>query len=373
MSKSLKAETRFKGDPVILILVIFLSVISLYAVSSSSDHLTSQLMHLGICFGAMFVFYKIDYRYLSGFSFFFLIIAFVLMVFTLLYGEKRRAIAIFGQNIQTFYLIGFLVVFYVAKFLASRMNRGEELTIKEMAALFAVIGIFCGGIAIANLSTALILFFTCTVVLFIANVKMKYLVILVTAFAIGGITFLSLDIGRSGTGKNRVAYYMSVVKGEQKQQAVSREMTDYGRQMTLAKAAIARSTWIPAGPGQGVIKKTLAQKDTDFVYSTVVEEVGIVGGVIIILLYLILFFRTMQIARKSDGFFGRVLAVGIGFWFTCQALVHIGVNCELLPATGQTLPLISRGGASLLFSGMMIGILLNISKNKALESEKFSF
>lgn len=362
MMKERQIESRFQfgGDKIVLILTIFFSIISLYAVSSSSDHVGSQLFHLSLCFAAIFVFYKIDYRTLSGFSFIFLIGAFILLVFTLLSEGKRRSISFLGFEIQTFYLIGFLVVFYISKFVAVRMNKEEELTTKDILTIFVIMGIFCGGMALANFSTALLLFLTCFTVLFVANVRVKYLLALLAVCLIGGVSVLVFDIGRGDTGSNRIAYFFTSKKSGG---TIDKATADYGRQMILAKAAISRSTWIPAGPGQGVIKKSLAQKDTDYVYATVVEEIGIIGGIVIILFYLILFYRAMKIAQRSDGYFGRLLAVGIGFWFTCQALVHIGVNCELLPATGQTLPLISRGGASLLFSGMMIGMLLNISKN----------
>lgn len=355
----------FRGDPAILIVVIFLSLLSILAVFTSTGRIGPQLINFAICFGAMFLFYKIDYRTLSAFSFIFLLFGLALMMVTLVAGDdKRRAIVLFGQEFQTFYFIGFLVIFYIAKFMASRINKEEELTSKEMAVLFSVVILFCAGFAMSNFSTAILLFVSCLVVLFVANMKIKHIALLVGICMLGGAVYTLSPFGRAETIRNRIAYFFTGSKKEKENTAEAAIVADYGRQITLAKAAIARSAWLPAGPGQGVIKAKLPQRDTDYVFATVVEELGIVGGVIIILLYLILFFRTMQIALRSDGFFGRVLAIGIGFWLTCQALVHIGVNCALLPSTGQTLPFISRGGASLLFSGIMIGILLNISKNR---------
>ncbi len=364
MFKKLIGKINFKGDLIVLVVTIILSLISLYAVYSSTGKILIQLFHVALCFIGIYVFYKIDYRNLSQFSFLLLIIAFVLMIITLLTGEKGRAIEIFGQNFQTFYFIGFFVVFYISKFLALRLNKDEQLTSKEVLFLFLVIGLFCGGMALANLSTAIILFFTSLVVLFIGNVKFKYIFLFVFICMIGGIGILFLNIGRGDTAKNRLSYYFSSEKKDDKQ-PLDKATADYGRQMILAKAAISRSGLMPAGPGQGVIKKSLAQKDTDYIYSTVVEEVGIIVGIAILFAYLIFFYRSWMIARHSEGPFGMLLAIGIGFWFTCQALVHIGVNCELLPATGQTLPFISRGGASMLFSGIIVGTLLNISKNTA--------
>jgi cell division protein FtsW len=309
----------------------------------------------------MFIFYKIDYQKLSRFSFFLLIGAFILLILTLTSPDPdHRALVIGKMKIQTFYFVGFLVIFFIAKYIASRANKGEELSLKEFAVLVGILSIFCVAIFIGNFSTALILFVTAIVVFFVSNIKGKYLAGVILLFVLAGMLVMNTERGRAATVRGRFDYYMAVKTNKE----ITPELADYGRQMALAKAAIARSAWTPAGPGHGIIKKKMSENDTDFVYVTVVEETGIIIGVLIILLYLILFFRTMQIARRSEGYFGRILAVGIGFWITCQALVHIGVNCELIPATGQTLPLISKGGASLLFSGIIIGMLLNISKNK---------
>ena len=122
--------------------------------------------------------------------------------------------------------------------------------------------------------------------------------------------------------------------------------------------------------GKGVIKNRLPEKETDYAYASLFEETGIVVGVAILFAYLIFFYRSRKIAKEATGAFGRLLAFGIGFWITCQALVHIGVNCELLPTTGQTLPFVSSGGASLFVTGCAIGMLLNIGKVSAEENEK---
>ena len=166
-------------------------------------------------------------------------------------------------------------------------------------------------------------------------------------------------IGRMATFINRWEYY------------ITKDNSDgYGDQMILARAAIARSGFNPAGPGKGVIKNRLPEKETDYAYASLFEETGIVVGVLVLLSYLIIFYRARKIAKEATGTFGRLLAFGIGFWFTCQALVHIGVNCELLPTTGQTLPFISSGGASLFVSGCAMGMLLNIGKVSFLEGQK---
>jgi cell division protein FtsW len=165
--------------------------------------------------------------------------------------------------------------------------------------------------------------------------------------------------GRMGTFINRLEYYFT-----------KDNSNGYGDQMILARTAIARSGFSPAGPGKGVIKNRLPEKETDYAFASLFEETGIVVGVAILFAYLIIFYRARKIAKEATGAFGRLLAYGIGFWITCQALVHIGVNCELLPTTGQTLPFVSSGGASLFVSGCAVGMLLNIGKVSAEEKDK---
>ena len=220
-----------------------------------------------------------------------------------------------------------------------------------------------------NMSTAIILFITGIVIFFVGGFKLKEIssmigiVAAILLLAVIVVANLSDDkkakIGRMATFINRWEYY------------ITKDNTDgYGDQMILARSAIARSGFNPAGPGKGVIKNRLPEKETDYAFASLFEETGIVVGVLVLLSYLIIFYRARKIAKEATGTFGRLLAFGIGFWFTCQALVHIGVNCELLPTTGQTLPFISSGGASLFVSGCAMGMLLNIGKVSYLESQK---
>ena len=112
------------------------------------------------------------------------------------------------------------------------------------------------------------------------------------------------------------------------------------------------------------------ENSTDYAYASLFEETGLVVGLFIIFIYLTIFYRAWHIARNSRSAMGSLLAFGIGFWMTCQAFVHIGVNCELLPATGQTLPFISTGGASLFVSGCALGMLLSVSRINEEEKNK---
>ncbi len=357
---AIQEKIKFKGDPIILFITIILSLISLYAVYSSTGNITSHFFHLVICYVLMFLTYRIDYKLLSAFSQLFIIIAGILLILTITTGgEDNRGISLGFMEFQTFYLIGFLVIFFISKYIGSILNKEEELSKKNSYVLIGIILFFCGGIATTNISTAIILLATSTIVLFIGTIRLKYILCLLSVVILGGTLFLYTGFGRGETFKGRVQFYLTEDNSK-----------GYGDQIILAKAAIARSGFKPTGPGQGVIKNALPEKETDYVYATVFEETGILVGFWILFSYLILFTRAWKISRDNEGAFAKLLAIGIGFWFSCQGLVHIAVNTELFPATGQTLPFISRGGSSLFTSGIMIGVLLNISKNRKSNPKK---
>jgi cell division protein FtsW len=280
-----------------------------------------------------------------------------------------RGVTIFGRDVQTFYFIGFLIIFYISNYIARQYHNHGELTRTNVRYLFLLLSGFCAGIALLNMSTAIILFITGLVIFFVGGFKIRDIsgmVGIVSAVLIVAVIVVAnmsddkkAHIGRMATFINRWEYY------------ITKDNSDgYGDQMILARSAIARSGFNPAGPGKGVIKNRLPEKETDYAFASLFEETGIVVGVAILFAYLIIFYRARKIAKEATGTFGRLLAFGIGFWFTCQALVHIGVNCELLPTTGQTLPFISSGGASLFVSGCAMGMLLNIGKVSYLESQK---
>lgn len=357
-SKNKASFFHFRGDKITLIIVIALTCISIIAVfSATGKEVLGHLVHIFVCYLGLMVVYFIDYRKASRFSTLALLAAIVLIIVTLL-SDAVRGVRVAGVTIQTFYLIGFLYIFFIAKYLAVRINHNLPLGIKEMIVLFGTLFFFCGLMAIINMSTAIILFITGLVIFYVGNVKIRYILgAVVCASLIVGLA-LNTGIGRMETFKNRWNYY------------ITHDNTNgYGDQMILSKAAIARSGLHPTGPGHGVIKYRLPQNETDYVFASLFEETGLIVGLFVIFCYLVLIYRARIISREASGAFGTLLAFGIGFWFTCQAFVHIGVNCELLPATGQTLPFISSGGASLFISGCAVGILLNISKVNAIVKE----
>lgn len=356
----------FRGDKIILLVMAILSIISLLAVATSTNQFLTHLLYMLLCWGFVILFYKIDYKVLSRFAYPALFLAFMLLILTLFTGsDKQRSIQIGNFSFQTFFLIGFVVIFFLSKYIAMNLNEKDELSWKDLVVILSVLVFFCGLMVKSNFSTAFLLGFTSLIVLYIGKIPFKYLAAILGIATIGLTIIFATPFGqkitRTSTGIQRIMRHPLATNFDKNPK--TQEEREGVRQLILSQAAIARNSFAPAGPGQGVIKRSLDQRDTDFVFATVVEEFGIYVGGFLIMLYLILFFRSIIIAKNSEGPFGQLLAVGIGSWITCQALVHIGVNCGLVPATGQTLPFISRGGSSLIVTGIMLGILLNISRN----------
>ncbi len=366
-----KARFRFKGDLTILILVGLLSVISIIVVySTGGNKVLHHLVHLVFCYAGLFVFYFLDYRKLvSNFAFFGMLLAAFLLIVTCL-SKAVRGVTLFGHDVQTFYLIGLLVIIFLTNYIGRRYNSGQiELTSKQMNYCMAWLLVFCAGIAALNMSTAIILFATGIVIFYTGNFKLSRLAALMAlVVVVVGLLALvvmhgaddgSSKIGRMGTFVNRLEYYFT-----------KENENGYGDQMILARTAIARSGLSPAGPGKGVIKNRLPENDTDYAYASLFEETGLGVGILVLVIYMMIFYRSWKVSRETKNAMGALLSFGLGFWFTCQALVHIGVNCELLPATGQTLPFISSGGASLFVSGCAMGLLLSVSRKNLEDNAK---
>lgn len=369
MNPEIKGKLKqFKGDKIIVILVVLLSLISILLVySTEGKRVLSHIVHLLFCYVGLGVCYMFNYRkVVANFSMLGLLLAVVLLIWTL--GSSAvRGVTLFGIDLQTFYFIGFLIILFISNYIGRRYDLGQtELDAKEMRYVSLILLAFCGGIAMLNMSTAIILFLTGIAMFFVGNFKWKNIFALIGLVSVVVIVAMLLvtsgklnNVGRISTFVNRWEYYFT-----------HENVDGYGDQMILSRAAIARSGLQPTGPGRGVIKYRLPENSTDYAYASLFEETGLIVGLIIIFFYMTIFYRSWQIARQSKSATGSLLAFGIGFWMTCQAFVHIGVNCELLPATGQTLPFISTGGASLFVSGCAMGVLLNVSKMNVIESHQ---
>jgi cell division protein FtsW len=363
----------FQGDGVIWGVIIALSLISLLAVYSATGTLAYKyqhgntsyyiLKHLTYMFiGLMitFVSHHIPYQFYSRLSQLFLLLCIPLLLVTLLFGrnlnEASRWLTLpgIGLTIQTSDFAKLALIMYLARLLSLKQAEIKDLK-KAFLPLLMPIAVVCVLILPANFSTAAILFFTCLVLMFIGRVNVKQILALV---GIGivlqglfiGISLLTKHVGRINVWQHRIENFVS---GESEDNFQSEQ----------AKIAIATGGILGKGPGNSTQRNFLPHPYSDFIYAIIVEEYGLAGGLIIMFLYLWLLFRAGTIVRKSDRTFPAFLAIGLTVILVFQAMINMAVAVNLFPVTGQTLPLVSMGGSSQLFTSFSLGVILSVSRS----------
>lgn len=361
------AYNNLKGDPVIWFIVFLLSMLSILVVYSSTGSLAYKRMggdteyylmkHSALVFlslFAMWMAHKIDYRYYSKISRLALWISVPLLMFAWMFGtninEASRWITIpyINQAFQPSDLAKLALLVTLASMLSKRQKAIEDFQ-RALIPMLIWIGLICGLIAMTNISTAILLFITCMLVLFIGRVPMKYLALLVIIGAVFGTIAMALG-QRTGTAVSRVESFFQ-----------SDEVPFQAKQSFIA---IATGGLTGKGPGQSDQRNYLPHSYSDFVFAIVVEEYGMIGGVFVVFLYLALLYRGMKAAAQSDRAYGGLLSAGLSFALVMQAMVNMGVAVGLGPITGLTLPLISMGGTSQLFTGVALGIILSVSRGE---------
>lgn len=360
------AYRNLKGDPIIWFIVFVLSLFSILVVYSATGSLAYKMMDgnteyylikhsilVVLSLIAIWVAHKIDYRYYSRISRLILWLSVPLLLFTFLFGtninEASRwlTIPVINQGFQPSDLAKLALIVTLASMLSKRQKSMDDFKRAIVPMLFWV-GLICGLIALTNFSSAILLFLTCMLILFIGRIPMKYLVMLVVICSVfGSVAFL---VGqRGGTAISRVDDFIN-------------NETPY--QAKQAYIAIASGGIIGKGPGQSDQRNFLPHPYSDFIYAIIIEEYGLVGGVLVLFLYLALLYRGMKAAEQNDRAYGGLLSAGLSFALVVQALVNMGVAVGLGPVTGLTLPFISMGGTSQLFAGLALGIILSVSRGE---------
>ena len=367
----MKIRRYIKGDRIIWMVVVILLVISLLSVYSSTGSLAYQhrsgntFFYLFrqlkfILLGVLIIFFVhlVPYRIFSRVSVFALYLAVPLLFLTLIVGKNindaTRWLQIpgTGLTIQPSDFAKIALVMYVAKILSVNQNN-----IKDFKGVFGKITmailVTCALILPANFSTAAILFVTAFTLMFVGRIPIRYLLLMVftgvfiLSVFVGGSLLLNRE-GRIATWKARIENYMEG------------EGDNY--QADQAKVAIVQGGLFGKGPGNSTQRNLLPHPYSDFIYAIIIEEYGtLIGGVLVIALYLWLFFRTGMIIRRSKSTYGAFLAFGLSMGLVLQAFVNMAVAVGLVPVTGQTLPLVSMGGSSIFFTSMATGMILSVS------------
>lgn len=362
-----------KGDKVIWAVIIVLSLYSLLAVYSSTGTLaytrmggntTYYLLRHGVILSIgiiiIFITHLIPYKYYSRLSQLFLFLSIPLLLLTLLMGtslnQASRWLTLpgLGFTIQTSDFAKLALIMYIARVLSLKQHDIKSYKDAFVPIMIPVI-IVSMLILPANLSTALILFATAVILMFIGRISMKHLLafggiaILVVTIFIGGAILLDKK-GRIGTWQNRIEQF---VQGEGEE----------NYQVEQAKIAVATGGLFGKKPGKSTQRNFLPHPYSDFIYAIIIEEYGLIlGGLPLLLAYLFLLFRAGVIVRKSTRTFPAFLAIGLAITIVFQAMINMAVAVNLFPVTGQTLPFVSMGGSSLLFTSISFGIILSVSR-----------
>jgi len=380
---------RLRGDKVIWTVVLLLSLISIAAVYSSSsslalredkstfDILLRQLRFVVFGLTALYICYKFPLKWYRNLAVAGLIVSIGLLIATLFVGKSLndadRWISIFGLTFQPAELAKICTMIYLAKVLEDHKFE----TFKEYAVwILGPIGLVLVLILFGSASQALLLGAVCFLVLFISEIRRSYIWRTI-GLAIGAMILVLLLHFSFGMFE-RVDTAISRFKHNDTEKLDNKYLTLEERQQyekntfqkRMAKVAVSSVGILGKGPGKSTQRYVLPHPYSDFIYAIIVEEWGLLGGIVVLMLYLWLLFRCMTLAYACTKVFSMMLVIGLGLTISLQALLHMLVNVTLIPVTGHTLPLVSLGGTSLVIMGGAFGIILSVSRTIEVTKEK---
>ncbi|HTI89745.1 MAG TPA: FtsW/RodA/SpoVE family cell cycle protein [Puia sp.] len=387
-------RSRTKGDKVIWTAVVLLAVVSLLVVYSSTG-LLAYKMYKGntevylfkqfafILVGVMIIYFahQVNYTIYSKVAKILFLLSIPLLFYTLFFGVKLNEgsrwirLPIINMTFQTSDLAKLALFMYLSRLLSKKQD-----VIKDFRAGFlpviTPVAIICVMIAPANLSTALLIGATSLMLLFIGRVSAKHLLLTIGVAAIPLVILISAAVIRhkanGGTtekpkveGRSRLTVRVDtwISRVETFVYGGKEDNGDNNYQTNQAKIAIAKGGILGLGPGNSQQRNFLPHPYSDFIYAIIIEEYGLAGGAFIVLIYLVFLLRSIRIFRRCPFAFGAFLALGLSFTLVIQALANMAVNVNLFPVTGVTLPLVSMGGSSFLFTCLAIGIILSVARN----------
>ncbi len=371
---------NLKGDRVIWSFVALLALFSFMPVFSASSNLAyighgtgntisyllKHLAHIFIGFIIIYWVHKVPFHYYRGISKIALPIVWLLLGYTMIKGtviaganaSRWIQIPFIGISFQTSTFASIVLFVFTARYLAKK--REEEISFKDsLIELWLPIFVTLGFILPSNFSTAALIFSMVLMLTFVGKYPLKYIGFIIGMGIIGLAFFVLIAKAFPDAFKNRVHTWESRMEN-----FISDKPGEDDYQIEKAKIAIASGGIYGLGPGKSVQKHFLPQSSSDFIYAIIVEEWGLIGGLGILFLYLLLFFRFVIAAHKANSLFGKLLVVGLGFPMIFQAMINMAVAVELLPVTGQTLPLISSGGSSIWMTCIALGIIINVTKKE---------
>ncbi|HEV9037142.1 MAG TPA: FtsW/RodA/SpoVE family cell cycle protein [Puia sp.] len=387
-------RSRTKGDKVIWTAVFLLALVSLLVVYSSTGllaykmykgnteiYLFKQFAFILVGIGIIYFAHQVNYTIYSRVAAILFVISIPLLLYTLFFGVQLNEgsrwirLPIINLTFQTSDLAKLALFMYLSRQLSKKQEVIKDFRSGFLPVIIPV-GLICLLIAPANLSTALLTGATSLMLLFIGRVRAKHLLLTILIAAIPVALLVGAAALRHGSHGNsfekpktegrshifiRVDTWISRV--ETFIYGGKEESDDNNYQTNQAKIAIANGGFLGLGPGNSRQRNFLPHPYSDFIYAIIIEEYGLAGGLFIVLIYLVFLLRSIRIFRRCPFAFGAFLALGLSFTLVIQALANMAVNVNLFPVTGVTLPLVSMGGSSFLFTCLAIGIILSVARN----------
>lgn len=385
--------SKTKGDKVIWALVVLLTLVSLLAVYSATGslayknykgnteiYLFKQVAFIGVGIMVIYFAHLINYTFYSKAAKIVFMLSVPLLVYTLFFGVKMNEgsrwirLPIINMTMQTSDLAKLALFMYLARLLSKKQDVIKDFK-KGFLPVMTPVAITCLLIAPANLSTALLLGASCLLLLFIGRVNTKHILITIGVAMIPVLLLISAAvlrhkddtepvIAKKTAGSTLTARVDTWVSRVESFIYGSKEDIDGGAyQTSQAKIAISKGGFFGVGPGNSTTRDFLPQAYNDFIYAIIIEEYGIAGGAFIMFIYLVFLYRCIRIFKRCPFAFGAFLALGLSFTLAIQAVANMAVTVNLFPVTGVTLPLVSMGGTSFIFTCLAIGIILSVARN----------
>lgn len=373
-----------KGDKVLWGILALLAIFSFLPIFSASSnlvyvvgrgtpwgYLVKHFVILVIGFILMYSVHKIPFHYFKGISILMLPVAIVLLIYTASQGtvidganaSRWVKIPLIGLSFQTSTLAAVVLMVFTA----THLSKPDLKSIKFSKSLIQLwLPVFTVVLLIfpSNLSTAALLFAMVIILAFIAHYPLRYLMTICGTGLTFVLLFFLLVKAFPGTFPNRIDTWVSRIENFR-----SGQSDDGNYQVARAKTAIVSGKVFGLGAGKSRMKNFLPQSSSDFIYAIIVEEFGLVGGIGLILLYLLLLFRIVVITHNTSNLFGKLMVIGLGIPIIFQAFINIGVALQVIPVTGQNLPMISSGGTSAWMTCIAMGIILSVSVKREISAE----
>ncbi len=388
---NLASKTR--GDKVIWALVVLLVLVSLLAVYSATGslayknykgntevYLFKQVAFIVVGILAIYFAHLVNYTVYSKVAKIVFLLSIPLLAYTLFFGVKMNEgsrwirLPIINMTMQTSDLARLALFMYLARLMSKKQDVIKDFR-KGFLPVITPVLVTCMLIAPANLSTALLLGASCLMLMFIGRANAKHLLVTIGIASLPVIFLVVMAVVRHSSGGEDVVAAKASSSG-----LFGRVETWIGRvenfiygskaadndemyQVNQAKMAIAKGGMLGVGPGNSTTRDYLPQAYNDFIYAIIIEEYGLIGGAFIVFVYLVFLYRCIRIFKKCPFAFGAFLALGLSFTLAIQAMANMAVTVNLFPVTGVTLPLVSMGGTSFIFTCIAIGIVLSVARN----------